>query len=55
MTTTKQTMAPLAAVAAMMTGKQTTVATTAMAAMTGNRTAVTADQGDGDEREEHRQ
>lgn len=55
MTSTEQTVAPLAAMAAMMTGKQTTVAPTPMAAMTGDRTAVTADQGDGDEREEHRQ
>ena len=55
MTSTEQTVAPLAAMAAMMTGKQTTVAPTPVAAMTGDRTAVTADQGDGDEREEHRQ
>jgi hypothetical protein len=49
----EQTVALLPlAVAAMETGKQTTVATT-MAAVTGDRTRVTADEGDGHERKKH--
>ena len=42
-------------VATVMTGQQATVATLAtVAAVAGDGTRVTADEGDGDEREEHR-
>ena len=42
-------------VATMMTGEQATVATAGtMAAVAGDRTGVTADEGDGNQREEHR-
>ena len=48
----QQAVAPLAATMALvMPGQQAPVATTTVAAVTGNRTVVTADQGDGDERE----
>jgi hypothetical protein len=42
-------------VATLLVGEQTTVATTGtMAAVAGDRTGVTADEGDGHQREEHR-
>jgi hypothetical protein len=53
-TATEEPMALLTAVASVVTGKQTAVATTAMAAVAGHRTRVTANEGDGDQGEKHR-
>ena len=50
---TEQAMALLAAVATMVTGEQPAMALTSMAAMPSNRTGVTANEGDGHQREEH--
>jgi hypothetical protein len=52
---TLTTVALLATMALVETSEETTVATLAVAAVTGNRTAVTANEGDGNQREEHRE
>ncbi len=54
-TTVLPAVATLTTVALVKTSEETAMATLAVTTVTGNRTAVTADEGDGNQREEHRE